>query len=100
MSKTKGVIIIELPEVPEDCYCCDQVNEAGYCYHVGKYVDHFIKIGERYPTCPIVPMQKACETDKVVEQLKEHAIEFEAFGICSDYVELTHAIEIVKGSAE
>ena len=35
--------------------------------------------------------------DKVVEQLKELAIEFEAFGICSDYVELSHAIDIVKG---
>lgn len=39
----------------------------------------------------------AYDIDKVVEQLKDHAIEFEAFGICSDYVELTHAIEILKG---
>ena len=39
----------------------------------------------------------AYDIDKVVEQLKDHAIEFEAFGICSDYVELTHAIEMVKG---
>lgn len=66
MSKPKGMIIIELPEVPEDCYCCDQVNEAGYCHHVGKYVDHFAKTGERYPTCPIMPavgyVKSLCKT--------------------------------------
>ena len=39
----------------------------------------------------------AYDVDKVVGQLKDHAIEFEAFGQCSDYVELSHAIEIVKG---
>lgn len=38
----------------------------------------------------------AYDIDKVVEQLEEHAIEFEAFGQCSDYVELSYAIEIVK----
>lgn len=37
------------------------------------------------------------DVDKVVGQLKDHAIEFEAFGQCSDYVELSHAIDIVKG---
>lgn len=42
----------------------------------------------------------AYDIDKVVEQLEDHAIEFEAFGICSDYVELTHAIAIVKGGTE
>ena len=45
-------------------------------------------------------MPTAYDIDKVVEQLEGHAIEFEAFGICSDYVELTHAIGIVKGGAE
>lgn len=40
------------------------------------------------------------DMERVVEQLEAHAIEFEAFGICSDYVELSHAIEIVKGGAE
>ena len=42
----------------------------------------------------------AYNIDNVVKQLEDHAIEFEAFGICSDYVELTHAIAIVKGGAE
>lgn len=42
-------------------------------------------------------MPTAYDVDKVVEQLKDHAIEFEAFGQCSDYVELSHAIDIVKG---
>lgn len=42
-------------------------------------------------------MPTAYDVGKVVEQLKDHAIEFEAFGQCSDYVELSHAIEIVKG---
>ena len=41
----------------------------------------------------------AYDIDKVVEQLEGHAIEFEAFGICSDYVELTHAIGIVEGGS-
>ena len=35
--------------------------------------------------------------DEILKQLENHAIEFETFGMCSDYVELTHAIEIVKG---
>ncbi|MCI7108054.1 MAG: hypothetical protein MR945_09255 [Agathobacter sp.] len=39
----------------------------------------------------------AYDVDKVVGQLKDHAIEFEAFGQCSDYVELSNAIDIVKG---
>lgn len=42
-------------------------------------------------------MPTAYDVGKVVEQLKGRAIEFEAFGQCSDYVELSHAIEIVKG---
>lgn len=45
----------------------------------------------------VIDEQPTTDIDKVVEQLKEHAIEFEVFGICSDYVELSHAIEIVKG---
>ena len=54
MSKPKGIIVIELPEVPEDCYHCNQIDgTAGYCEHVGKFVYHFVKPGERYPTCPI-----------------------------------------------
>lgn len=40
--------------------------------------------------------QPTYDIDDVVEQLEYHAIEFEAFGQCSDYVELSHAIEIVK----
>ena len=57
MSKAKGIIVIELPEVPEDCYHCNQIDgTAGYCVHVGKFVDHFVKPGERYPTCPIREM--------------------------------------------
>lgn len=42
----------------------------------------------------------AYDIDKVIKQLEDYAIEFEAFGICSDYVELSHAIEIVKGGVE
>ena len=38
----------------------------------------------------------AYDVNKIVEELKDSAIEFETFGIRSDYVELTHAIEIVK----
>lgn len=41
--------------------------------------------------------KSAYDTDNVVEELKELAIEFELFGQSSDYVELTHAIDIVKG---
>lgn len=42
----------------------------------------------------------AYDIDKVVEQMKDHAIEFELFGQCNDYVEISHAIEIVKGGAK
>ena len=57
MNKPKGILVIELPEVPEDCYHCNQIDgTAGYCEHVGRFVDHFVKPGERYPTCPIRPM--------------------------------------------
>lgn len=57
MSKPKGIIVIELPEVPEDCYHCNQIDGTrGYCEHVGRFVDHHVKPGERYPTCPIREM--------------------------------------------
>lgn len=39
----------------------------------------------------------AYDLDKVLERLRYNAVEFEAFGICSDYVPLGKAIEIVKG---
>ena len=38
----------------------------------------------------------AYNPDAVAKELRNYAIEFEAFGICSEYVELSHAIEIVK----
>lgn len=38
----------------------------------------------------------AYNPDKVIEELKDSAVEFELFGTCSDYVEVDHAIEIVK----
>lgn len=56
MSKPKGIIVIELPEVPEDCYRCNQRNGDGYCKYVGKFVDHLVKPGERHPLCPIREM--------------------------------------------
>lgn len=50
--------------------------------------------------CGLIDEQPtAYDIQGVVEQLEGHAIEFETFGMCSDYVELTHAIEIVKGGA-
>lgn len=42
----------------------------------------------------------AYDLDGVVEQLQDNAIEFELFGICSDYVPLDTAIKIVKGGAK
>lgn len=39
----------------------------------------------------------AFNPDAVAEELRNYVIEFEAFGICSEYVELSHAIELVKG---
>lgn len=38
----------------------------------------------------------AYDPDKVIEELKDCAVEFELFGICSDYVEVNHAIEAIK----
>lgn len=38
----------------------------------------------------------AYRAKKVVKEMKEIAIELEVFGQCSDYVELSHAIDIVK----
>ena len=40
----------------------------------------------------------AFDVDKAIEQIKNYAIEFETFGISSDYVELDHVIEIVRGA--
>lgn len=51
--ENKPRIIIEFEEMPKDCYCCNQVDEFGYCRWVNKYVDHVCKVGERYSTCPI-----------------------------------------------
>ena len=38
----------------------------------------------------------AYDLDKVIEELKDCTVEFELFGTCSDYVEVDHAIEIIK----
>lgn len=38
----------------------------------------------------------AYNPNAVVKELRNYVIEFEVFGICSEYVELSHAIEIVK----
>lgn len=101
MSKPKGILVIELPEVPEDCYHCNQIDgTAGYCEHVGKFVDHFVKPGERYPICPIREMPEEDKKDytplrAAVKALQDNAVEFELFGICSDYVPLDTAIQVV-----
>lgn len=42
----------------------------------------------------------AYDLDGVLECLRDNTVEFELFGICSDYVPLGKAIEIVKGGAE
>lgn len=39
----------------------------------------------------------AYNPDAVAKELRNYAIEFEAFGMCSEYVELRHAIGLVKG---
>lgn len=54
----------------------------------GKEVERFLGYIDEQPT--------AYNPDAVAEELRNYAIEFEAFGICSEYVELSHAIEIVK----
>ena len=70
MSKPKGIIVIELPEVPEDCYHCNQIDGTyGYCEHVGKFVDHFVNPGERYPTCPIREMPEEDKKDYTPDEL-------------------------------
>lgn len=51
--QVKGRIVIEIEEIPKDCFSCNQVNEYGYCQWINKYIDCCSKIGERYPTCPI-----------------------------------------------
>lgn len=55
---------------------------------ISKRADILWDVINRIPT--------AYDVNKIVDELKDNAIEFETFGICSDYVELSHAIEIVK----
>ena len=38
----------------------------------------------------------AFDVEKVVSELEDCKVEFELFGICSDYVEFSHIKEIVK----
>lgn len=38
----------------------------------------------------------AYNPEKVAEEMRDHAVEFELFGTCSDYVEINHAIEAIK----
>lgn len=38
----------------------------------------------------------AYNLEKVAEEMRDHAVEFELFGTCSDYVEINHAIEAIK----
>lgn len=51
----KGRIVVEIEEIPEDCYQCNQPDEYGYCHWVGKYIDNCVKIGKKHPLCPIEP---------------------------------------------
>lgn len=66
----------------------------------------YSKNGQEMSTCNICEykhLQDSWENSikQIVEQLGTYAIEFEAFGQCSDYVELSHAIDIIKkGGAE
>lgn len=59
-----------------------------YMLNNGKEVERFLGYIDEQPT--------AYNPDAVAKELRNYAIEFEAFGICSKYVELSHAIEIVK----
>lgn len=38
----------------------------------------------------------AYNPEKVAEEMRDHSVEFELFGTCSDYVEINHAIGAVK----
>ena len=42
----------------------------------------------------------AYDLDRVLERLRGDTVEFELFGICSEYVPLDRAIAIVKGGVE
>ena len=53
-------------------------------------------VGEIITLEMIDEIPTAYNFDEVLEQLQDNAIEFELFGICSDYVPLGQAIEIVK----
>lgn len=53
-------------------------------------------VGEIITWEDIDRLPTAFDMDKIIEELKDSAIEFETFGTCSDYVELSHAIDIVK----
>lgn len=78
-----GIADLKMTNLKDSCeYCINAIEKLAY------YED-LEELG-----------YKMANIDKVVEQLEGHAIEFEAFGICSDFVELTHAIGIVKGGAE
>ena len=59
-----------------------------YMLNNGKEVERFLGYIDEQPT--------AYNPDAVAKELRNYAIEFEAFGFCSEYVDLSHAIEIVK----
>ena len=42
----------------------------------------------------------AYDLDRVLERLRGDTVEFELFGICSEYVPLDRALAIVKGGVE
>ena len=52
-----NAIIIEVKEVPEDCYHCSVVDiETGWCKYAEIFIDHRTKPGKRYTGCPIESM--------------------------------------------
>lgn len=57
--------------------------------------ENFIELDDNEPD---VSSQKDIQMKirSTIKELESLAIEFETFGICSDYVELTHAISIVR----
>ena len=54
----KGRIIIELQQIPEDCYHCALVDDFGWCRYAEIFIDHRTKPGERYSCCPIEEVEE------------------------------------------
>lgn len=77
-----NAIIIEVKEIPEDCYHCEIADiETGWCKYAEIFIDHRTEPGKRYAGCP---MESMPEYEKLKEKDRAKKPDLEGDGYDPD----------------